>query len=355
MRGHLNEGRAWLDELLGRAADASGPDADRLRLARGRAISTAGYLTLVYGDPAASERLSAEAVELSRAVGDDFYAALSLSHVGFAALIQAEPERALRVLEVTLAEARKIGASFVVVASEFYAGQAVAQLGDLAGALALFESSLAGTRRDGIVWGTPYTLAVIGQIASLQGRHSRAVALQREALTLRLAMQDARGIAFSLLDLAVALAARSEHHLAARLLGSVDALLERLGIAEALLPGGPGLHERATATVRAALGDAEFEAVYAHGRGLTPDEAVALGLSETSGAAPSPADRPAGLTPREVEVLRLVAAGRANAEIAAELNLSLATVKNHVANLLRKLDAENRTAAAAIAFRHGLA
>jgi DNA-binding NarL/FixJ family response regulator len=57
------------------------------------------------------------------------------------------------------------------------------------------------------------------------------------------------------------------------------------------------------------------------------------------------------LSKRELEVLRLVAEGRGNAEIAKELFLSPATVKNHVAKLLNKLGVENRVEAAACAVR----
>jgi pimeloyl-ACP methyl ester carboxylesterase/DNA-binding CsgD family transcriptional regulator len=61
------------------------------------------------------------------------------------------------------------------------------------------------------------------------------------------------------------------------------------------------------------------------------------------------------LTPREVEVLRLIAAGRSNQEIADELVISFNTVTNHVKNILGKTGAANRTEAAAFAFRHGIA
>jgi DNA-binding CsgD family transcriptional regulator len=68
----------------------------------------------------------------------------------------------------------------------------------------------------------------------------------------------------------------------------------------------------------------------------------------------SPADLPAGLTAREVEVLRLVASGRSNTQIAAELVLSEKTVARHLSNIFGKLDVGSRTAAAAYAFEHGL-
>jgi DNA-binding CsgD family transcriptional regulator len=63
---------------------------------------------------------------------------------------------------------------------------------------------------------------------------------------------------------------------------------------------------------------------------------------------------PAGLTPRELEVLRLVAAGSSNRAIADELFLSERTVARHLSNILAKLRVPSRTAAAAYAFDHGL-
>ncbi|MBB2923218.1 LuxR family transcriptional regulator [Cellulomonas cellasea] len=68
-----------------------------------------------------------------------------------------------------------------------------------------------------------------------------------------------------------------------------------------------------------------------------------------------PAGHPAGLTGREVEVLRLVASGRSNAQIAAGLVLSEKTVARHLSNIFAKLHVGSRTAAAAYAFEHRLA
>jgi DNA-binding NarL/FixJ family response regulator len=72
------------------------------------------------------------------------------------------------------------------------------------------------------------------------------------------------------------------------------------------------------------------------------------------GLAPPPPVPPAGLTPREVEVLCCLAAGRSNREIAAALVISDKTVARHLANIFTKLDVSTRTAAAAYAFAHGL-
>ncbi len=64
--------------------------------------------------------------------------------------------------------------------------------------------------------------------------------------------------------------------------------------------------------------------------------------------------QPGGLTSREVEVLRLVASGKSNREIAAELCLSAKTVSRHLSNIFYKIGVSSRTAAAAFAYEHAL-
>ena len=63
---------------------------------------------------------------------------------------------------------------------------------------------------------------------------------------------------------------------------------------------------------------------------------------------------PAGLTPREIEVLRLLARGLSNKQIAAQLVISPKTVGNHVEHIYEKIDASSRTAAGLFAMQHGL-
>jgi DNA-binding NarL/FixJ family response regulator len=86
---------------------------------------------------------------------------------------------------------------------------------------------------------------------------------------------------------------------------------------------------------------------------ITPATAARIirHLSTMSGADGSARD---ALTARELEVLRLVTAGRRNKEIAAELGISENTAKYHLRNILEKLHAESRTEVAARAIREGL-
>jgi DNA-binding NarL/FixJ family response regulator len=89
------------------------------------------------------------------------------------------------------------------------------------------------------------------------------------------------------------------------------------------------------------------------------DPAVQLHLVEAIADGPpsgsAPGSLPDSLTPREAEVLTLIAAGLSNAEIAERLVVSEATVKSHVNHMLAKIGARDRAQAVGYAYRHGLA
>jgi DNA-binding NarL/FixJ family response regulator len=90
---------------------------------------------------------------------------------------------------------------------------------------------------------------------------------------------------------------------------------------------------------------------------MTPALDRALALRDGGadrGLKPHRPPSPLGLTPREIQVLRLVAAGRSNREIAGALVISENTVIRHVSNIMRKTDAANRAEAAVAASRYGL-
>jgi len=115
-----------------------------------------------------------------------------------------------------------------------------------------------------------------------------------------------------------------------------------------LARGESGDRERAAALLKASLESAREIGM----RAL--EERTAARLNEL-GPAPSSATADDDLTGREADVLRLIAIGRSNADIATVLSISLNTVATHVRNILAKTGCANRTEAAAYAMRRGLA
>jgi DNA-binding NarL/FixJ family response regulator len=95
----------------------------------------------------------------------------------------------------------------------------------------------------------------------------------------------------------------------------------------------------------------------ARGQGLISPEVTRRLISEFAASAPTPHgdERIDALTPREREVLMLMARGLSNADVGRELVLEPSTVKKHVANVLSKLDLSSRAQAVVFAYEHGLA
>ena len=160
-----------------------------------------------------------------------------------------------------------------------------------------------------------------------------------------------------------------------RLLGELDTDAGRyndaanhLGSSLALADACAAPYERALtllalAELRATQGDGEeVQSLLAEARAicerlgakpaLARADAIAAHVATMDGQSPA---YPAGLSPREIEVLRLLAVGRTNRDIADALFLSEHTVRVHVRNILTKTDTDNRTAAAAFARDTGLA
>jgi DNA-binding CsgD family transcriptional regulator len=120
-------------------------------------------------------------------------------------------------------------------------------------------------------------------------------------------------------------------------------------------------HQRSLDLARGALPAEAFEAAWAEGASLSIEAIIAQELaaaepSEVVATAGNPdaPDDATDFTPRERDVLRLLAAGRTDRDIAAELSISPRTVGGHVTSILGKLGVESRTSAAAFAVRHGL-
>jgi DNA-binding NarL/FixJ family response regulator len=161
-------------------------------------------------------------------------------------------------------------------------------------------------------------------------------------------------IPFYLEGLAAVVAAQGELPWAARLWGTAEALREGMGAP--IHPADRADYERSVAAARTQLGEQVFAATWSEGRMMSLEQVLAAkGPVEIpvliSGKPPStppmwlqPAS-PAGLTMREMEVLRLLAQGLTSAQIAEHLTLSVLTVNTHLRSIYSKLGVTSRSAA----------
>jgi predicted ATPase/DNA-binding CsgD family transcriptional regulator len=208
-----------------------------------------------------------------------------------------------------------------------------------------------------------YALHLVGMIDLVGGQHEDAARRFLDASE----FSKANGViatAAELLDATATLVeTRGADELAARLFGAGDRHNQETG--NPITYPERIQYDAARDRVRSALGAARFLELLTEGGTLSMDDAFALmheslrGIFEEQPAPLPPfpvfgSTQPFGLTSRETEVLRLVAMGRSDREIAELLYISHGTARTHVRNILDKLDAPNRSAATSIALRERL-
>jgi DNA-binding CsgD family transcriptional regulator len=236
--------------------------------------------------------------------------------------------------------------------------------GDLVIARARIEKGLAGHRASSHRWAASHALLYLGQIALMGGEIMAARVALDESLELLITLRAPRSIA---LDVVATVAsygvAIGQSEQATRLLAWAEAGLDMSGSASRLPER--ALYDRAETEARSILGKQAFAAAWEAGRTLSPAEAFAEANAVVAGDSATVVDggtaiatdgltARAGLTPRESEVLRLVARRLTDKEIAVELSLSPRTVMHHVSSLLAKLGVTTRREAAAWAEQHGI-
>lgn len=350
IRAHLSEGRAWLDRVRAGAGSVAVP---------AQVLLGAGSLAWAQGDYVEAKPLLDAALDGFRRVRDVEGAGRSLLALGRLAWDEGDPNQA----EAAYAEALAL-----FQRPENHTGAALARhglalvayrRGEYERTAALFMEALAEWSSVGHLWGLAGCVpGHLGDLDRRLGNARAAAAKYRDSLALHRSQGDWENVAWNLIGLA-AVAARSEPEKAARLLGAAAVLKE-----PPAAPLGPDErmdHERVTAETRSILGDAAFAAALEAGR-ARPEAVVAAVLEEgLSPAAPGSdpvsavsRDTDLKLTPREVEVLRLMAEGHSNRAIADTLSIGVGTAKVHVANILAKLGLPSRAAAAAFVHGHGV-
>jgi predicted ATPase/DNA-binding CsgD family transcriptional regulator len=329
------------------------------------ALYNLGTVAVEQGDYPAARSFYEESLRLRRGLGDQAGIASSLDALGNLANVLGDHAAAQALCEEGLALRRGLGDRFAIAYSLWNLALAARAQGDSSAARASIEESLALRRELGDRHGIAWSLHTLGLVALDQGDQTTARACWDESLALSQELGSVLGITNCLVGLARLAGTRSQPARAARLLGAVEARREAIGYI--LPPSERAGHEAGVAAARATLGESAFATAWAAGRALSVEAAVAEALRAdeehvesskaggpraTSGAAQTAL--PAKLTMREVEVLRLIAAGHSNPEIAEALVISIHTVERHTVNLYAKIGARGRADAIAFAHRHGL-
>jgi predicted ATPase/DNA-binding NarL/FixJ family response regulator len=354
--GRWAEGRRWLAPAVARAAEL--PEG-----AAAKALVAAGFLAHYQGDDADAVPLLERGLALLRRTGDEQEGAYAQYMLGVAAEDRGDYSAAAELLQGAVRRFWALGDATNGAYAEAHLGIVALGAGDSALAAAHGEAARTLAAKAGSRDATAVASLLLGDTACECGDPAAAAARYREYVELALAGQGhglTEYLARVVASVAVLVAQRDEHDRAARLLGAAERLRETVGLALALPER--AACERAAARTRAALGEERFPTSLAEGRAMTPTEALAeveaaLGLTTQTRAAAArkTSAAPASLSPREAEILGLVAAGRTNREIADALYLSVRTVERHVTNLYAKIGARGRADATAFALRHGLA
>ena len=176
MRGHLTEGRSWLESAIGEGGDASP--------ARVKAIYGAGVLAFDQGDYARAEALLEQSLALSREHGDMVSTARTLNHLALVHRDRGDYARAITLLEESQALCRATGQKWVLAQALHSLALAVRRLEDYDRATALLEESLPLWRETGDKSGLARSFASLGVLARYRGDFARARALLEESLAL---------------------------------------------------------------------------------------------------------------------------------------------------------------------------
>ncbi|MEA2598865.1 MAG: hypothetical protein QOF01_5334 [Thermomicrobiales bacterium] len=386
VRGHHGEGRRWLEWALARTAD-------RPTLIRGQALQALGLVIWSQGRYDDAAGFAQASLAIADQVGDKQLAAAALTLLGLTDEIRFRWERARPHLERSLLLRRELRVRFSEAVVLFLLSGVALGMGDAALATRRAEESLAAFGEVGDPHGAANAAGYLALSALERGDDRAAALAYHDALRLWSSVGDRWWIVKALAGLAWIAATGEEPETAAMLVGGVDALLDVVGAP--IFPFDRVTYLHAAASAETVLGDELFARLRATGRGCTlPDMmAIASAVNVPTGSEwhgrPPPGrvsavlrlieagrtDReiiemlktrltrpgrgraPAtsrDVSPREAQVLGLIAEGKTDAEIAAALFVSRRTVNAHVANVLGKLKVPNRRDAVARARDLGL-
>ncbi|HEX6030557.1 MAG TPA: LuxR C-terminal-related transcriptional regulator [Tepidiformaceae bacterium] len=314
-----------------------------------RALDAVARAAVLRLDSAEMREAGTEALRLAKRTGE--WAAEVRSHVHVAISLEEEGQTAPAALHyqqaLAVAESRQ---------SRSYRSLLLCSLGenrridgDLPAAELFYREGLAAARAEGQERIALLNQVNLGATLTLAGRVADGADEMCRALQSAVRLGEPELTLIALLGIAVQEANDGDPGLAARLIGVADAQ-----------PGhGLQAQDRQVRDVGVEVCRrklrARFDAEYEQGQRWNVQAAVREVLAAANPRdLPTEALVPASLSPREIEILRLVAQGKTNRDIAEELVLSRRTVENHIANAYAKVGATNRAEATRFAIEQGL-
>lgn len=380
-RGYISEGTQLLGEIV------TTPETPESASALTRAMFGLGRLTRAQGEVGRAEAVFEACLARAERLNDEPYIAGSLTQLGHIAARRGDFDLARRRYEQAHQIRLRRDELWAVAVSLHSMGSLARRRGDIDESLRLLTEArdlyLRSGHRHGIAQSyvelattaliagdidlarqqldaglreardiddrivTANALHLLGWLQSLDGDTRQAQRTLVDALTIYRDMQAREEIAVALESFAAVACAGSRPYDAARVGGAAEVLREKLQVLRSV--DEQARVERMIAQLREDVGDEFFEDAWATGREMAVERAVIEALAMPPVVLPEfddaedPSNATSGLTARELDVLRLIAGGHSNQDIADDLFLSVHTVRRHVANLRAKLGASSRS------------
>ncbi len=341
VRGRYRSGSRRLDAFVGAfLALSPAPSASRAM-----ATWAVGYFSLLSGDLDAARSSFEEVCSVSEQTGADRELAFGLCGLGQVHANSGEIEPALDLLgrarELMAAMDDPVGLAFGI----YYFATVVATTGRLDEARQLAEAGLDASERGGDSLAKGLLNGLLGTVYWLLDDPLGGESRLTEALRVQYLLGHRMGMATSLEGLAWVAGSLDRPERAALLFGAGAALFEELGLMP-IFPYWAVHHDAGEAAARSSLGESRYRRCWERGHAMSRDQVVAAAMEASPVNAqldlPAVADDTGELSARELEVARHVATGLSNRAIAAELFVSVATVKTHVSHILTKLGLTSR-------------
>jgi predicted ATPase/DNA-binding CsgD family transcriptional regulator len=414
-RGYWSEGRHWLQQALTRqSADVKAGKTppnpyERLQMAwRARALNGAGILAHYQDDYNQAATLSGasvalyrqlgdrrglaralhglalvaragdnhaavyaiygESLALFRAVGNRSWTAYTLFYLGVAYWLEGDYDGADPLFQESLTIAQELQDRKAIAFGQFGLGQVALGRGDYAAARFHLEEGLPDNLEFGDQRTVSRFLYGLGDAAAGEEDYAAAYAHYTQCLALGQALGDRYFIIWCLEGVARVATAYGQPARAVQLFAASAALRDTLGIAQQ--PFRRATYAQVLATARGQLDAAAFAGAWAAGEAMALEQAVQFAMNQPTGSeagASPPSDHrsappasgvvsehPDSLTSRELDVLRLIATGLTDAQVAEALVVSPRTVNAHLRSIYSKLGLTSRSAATRYALEHGL-